>query len=238
MTADIAVVVTVHEEGRLAHATFASIARAVTRFAAAGGVAEVAVVEARADAATRLYLDEHCPRDWVRTVCDGDLSAARNLGIAATRAPVVALIDGDDLWSADWLVQVRAAVLTAPGDVHHPEVTIFFGAYYGVTLLQPFEQALSDAFALLEATPFPSTAVAARAVFEACPFKSLGDEEGFGYRDRHWHCETVASGIAHRPVPGSFYFRRAKTGEESLSQREQKVGQRLPASRLFDWPGP
>lgn len=58
-------------------------------------------------------------------------------------------------------------------------------------------------------------------------------KRGFGYEDWHFNCETLASGIQHRPVPGTAHFIRRKPGG-SQSQSTIRTRGLMPPSRLFD----
>jgi glycosyltransferase involved in cell wall biosynthesis len=64
----------------------------------------VAVGEFSADPRIRLL---HTPH--------GGVSVARNHGIAAARAPLIALLDGDDTYEPDYLATMKAAIEAAPG---------------------------------------------------------------------------------------------------------------------------
>jgi GT2 family glycosyltransferase len=54
------------------------------------------------------------PRIRFLATDNGGLSAARNRAIAASRAPLVALLDGDDQYRPDYLERMVAAISTAP----------------------------------------------------------------------------------------------------------------------------
>src|SRR5689334_2008158 len=62
------------------------------------------------------------------TVDFGDAGASRNAGVEEARGTYVALLDGDDLWSKDWLSASFAMTTTDPRSlVLHPEFNLYFG---------------------------------------------------------------------------------------------------------------
>lgn len=112
MTSDIAVVVTAFDQGDLVREAVLSV-RAQTR-----RPAEVVVVDdGSTDPASRAVLAEVAAAGLARvlSVPNGGVSAARNAGIAATSAPLVAVLDGDDRWEPDFLA--RTAHLLADPEV-------------------------------------------------------------------------------------------------------------------------
>ncbi|MGN6122987.1 MAG: glycosyltransferase family 2 protein, partial [Sphingomonas oligoaromativorans] len=54
------------------------------------------------------------PRIRFLATGNGGLSAARNRAIAASRAPLIALLDGDDQYRPDYLERMVAAIRAAP----------------------------------------------------------------------------------------------------------------------------
>lgn len=132
MTCDIAVVVTAHDQGDLVREAVGS-ALAQTR-----RPAEVVVVDdGSADAGSRRVLDELAADGRARVLRrpNGGVAAARNAGIAATSAPWVAVLDGDDRWEPDFLVRT-AALLDDPDVVAASSWLRMHGVAAGVVRAQ------------------------------------------------------------------------------------------------------
>ena len=100
-SSDTAVVITCYEQGHTLPETVESA------FAQTAPPAEVIVVDdGSRDALTRQLLDwfeRHEPRARVLRAEHGGPASARNAGIAATSAPFVVLLDGDDLFEPSYL---------------------------------------------------------------------------------------------------------------------------------------
>lgn len=85
--------------------------------------AEVVVVDDGSDDGTADMVRNRYPTIKVLARPRAGVCAARNAGVAATTAPLIAFCDSDDLWTADHLA-VRAALFD-----RHPEVDFSFGDF-------------------------------------------------------------------------------------------------------------
>ncbi|MFX5972560.1 glycosyltransferase family A protein, partial [Acinetobacter baumannii] len=57
----------------------------------------------------------------------GDIASARNAGIEASSGNYISLLDGDDIWCENWLVDChRLSEKTSYKNIFRPEVVITF----------------------------------------------------------------------------------------------------------------
>ncbi|MCR2824013.1 glycosyltransferase [Microbacterium sp. zg.Y909] len=214
--ADIAIIVTVHHEGRFLVPTLRSLGRCIVE--AAPARVEVVIVGDRIDEATRSAVDQAlrsgalsaAERVEVIDVDHGDLSLARNDGIARSQASAVGVLDADNLPSGNWLAHAHA-LLSAQDvpSVVHPELVVTFGAKREVW---PLISSVSPQFQrgwLAWFNPWDAFVLADRRVFERYPYRPSPPGGGFGPEDWAWNCDTLAGDVPHVVAAGTTLFYRA-----------------------------
>jgi len=236
MTVDISCVVTFHSEGLLAHKTLASIARAIRYASDASINVELVVVADRASHETVSYL-ERCK--WLPAGTrilhaeHGDPGLARNEGIQAACGKYVAILDGDDLYSQDWLLEALRLNRTNPSFVVHPDYNIYFGAERTISRHPDQRDASFRSWQLLTENAWTALCFARRQVFIDKPYAPTPPSSGFGYEDWHWNCDAIAAGLVHVVAPGTAHFIRLKlSGSRNAEALEQS--RVIRHSTLFD----
>lgn len=228
MKPEIAVVVTAHAEGRILVPTLRCVAAASSRARESGLRVEVVVVLDRADAETQRIVDIHLEQELgahasVRriTVDNGDLGMSRNDGIAATDAPFVTVLDGDNLISQDWLVSgMRVLAEHGPDAVAHPELIVSFGGRRTLWRLEASNDPQFRPELLATVNPWDACAMASREVFEQVPYLRLRPGEGYGPEDWSWNLETLERGMRHIIVARSVMFYRVRSGSLLAAHRD------------------
>lgn len=130
---DVSLLITFHGEGVLAHSTLNSIERC-RRYAEAAGITTeyVWVLDAINDETRQVLMAHPAAGGNVRIVevAHRDLGASRNSGIDAARGETVAILDGDDYFSTNWIERAWF-YLKEYGDqaILHPEFVVNFGAH-------------------------------------------------------------------------------------------------------------
>ena len=234
---DISAIVTFHREGRLAHVSINSIARTCDAIEETGVTVETVMVLDRADDLTRSFVLNHPAKkrqDRILEVNCGDLSTSRNEAIARSVGACIAIFDGDDLYSRNWLLQAFACRQRDGGrHIYHPEVIVSFDAIqrYNFEVDQRSDQ--FDVKNLLMTNYWCSCAFSDRQTFLDHPYVPKdGVDCGFGFEDWHWNCETVAAGIEHRVVPETaIFYRRKRSG--SLGAADHQAFRIIRPTRLF-----
>lgn len=228
---DVTLLITFHAEGILAHSTLNCIERCREYAENAGISTEYVWVLGSCNEETKAVVLSHpAYHAKVKIVeVDQDLGESRNSGIAVASGKAVAILDGDDYYSTNWLERAWY-YLKEYGDktIIHPEYVVSFGAH--AAYARQTEE--YDKETLLMSNCWTSWAFALRSTFEHYPYaKTSPLETGFGYEDWHWNCETTAHGFKHCLAPETVGFYRRKTS--SLVTTTSNTKAIIPPTHLF-----
>lgn len=219
---DISIILTAHREGLLAGATGRSAQAAMYHAAQAGLTCETIVVLDRADILTGQILREifGTRARFVETDY-GDPGQARNQGVDEAQGICSAFLDGDDLWSENWLSAAWTLSAQRPDAVFHSACNLVFGQrrllfWHADSETELCERAYMSWLNYWDAMSFSRTRL-----YRDFPFKANDLKQGFGHEDWHWNAVTLAQGIAHKPVPGTMHFKRAR--QDSQMSRVARV---------------
>ncbi len=211
---DVSAVLTAHREGLLMGPSLRSFAAAIAHARTSGLTVEALITLDRPNQETRDMVAELEDPDWRVIELDlGCCGLSRNKAMGVTSGRYLGFLDGDDLWSENWLTEAFAMCVLSPVPlVAHSELNVTFGGARALWLhadsLDPdFDPAVLQVGNLWDSLAFTSRAVLART-----PYRFNDLKAGFGYEDWHWNCETLAAGVAHRPVPGTVHFKRRRAG--------------------------
>lgn len=233
---DVSLLVTFHREGMLAHSTLNSIERCRKYAEAAGISTEFIWVLDDINDQTREVLNAHpaaASNVRIVEVAHRDRGQSRNSGIEAARGTAVAIFDGDDYFSTNWIERAWHQLQEYGAQaILHPEIVIRFGAQstYGWQLDQTGPYFKQDG--LLTNNFWTSGTCAKRSVYLECPYQDTRPlQSGFGFEDWHWNCEVIAAGYQHRLAPATVGFYRRKTS--SLRNSTIAMDAIVPFTRLF-----
>lgn len=234
----ISAVITFHRERELVTATLHAVERMRCYAEARGLRVELVMTLDGGDGQTEAAILAHPALrdgDVLHHVNLLDLSLCRNYAIAHARGEFVAILDGDDLFSENWLVEaVHDIVQHGPSTITHPQWMIAFGTWnaYWEQLDQTDPRFLPET--LMSFNHWNACTIARRDVFAVCPYVvARVGKSGFGFEDWHWNCETIARSYIHRVVPHTFRLERRKA-EGSLNLAHQSHAAILRPSSFFD----
>lgn len=235
---DLTLVLTVHDEGIMAVVSARSLLAARAEATAAGLTSQVILVMDRPTAATRRalapFIREEAPR--VIETDFGDQGQARNAAVDAAEGAYVAFLDGDDLWSHNWLVAAHATCTADPGRViAHPEVNWFFDGRAGAIFPPDMRDADFDPALLRSLNVYDALCMAPVAAHRDFPFGTRDVKGGFAVEDWHWACETINAGYQRHVAPGTIIFKRDRPGSRNAEARANRVTIRDTALMRFDW---
>lgn len=234
----ISAVLTFHRERQMAAATLHAVER-MRRFAEARGLrVQLVMTLDGGDNETEQVITAHPSirdGDELHHVQLFDLSLCRNYAVEHARGEFIAVLDGDDLFSENWLAEAVACVVEhGISAIAHPRLMIAFGTWnaYWEQLDQTDPRFLTET--LMSLNHWNACSVARREVFTRCPYVvARVGESGFGFEDWHWNCETIAHGYVHHAVADTFRLERRKA-EGSLNMAHQSHAAILRPSAFFD----
>jgi glycosyltransferase involved in cell wall biosynthesis len=234
---DVSLLITFHNEGLLAHSTLNSIERCRKYAEAAGITTEYVWVLDAVNDETREVLMAHplaSGNVQIVQVAHRDPGASRNYGIQKARGTAVAILDGDDYYSTNWIERAWFHLKQFGGQaILHPEFVVNFGAHSAYCWQVDQAAQYFERDGLLMNNFWTSWTFAKRTVYLQCPYSVTRPiETGFGYEDWHWNCETIAAGYEHRLAWGTVGFYRRKK-ESSLVTATTASGAIIPPTRLF-----
>lgn len=167
----------------------------------------------------------------------GNPGEARNFLVEKSTGEFVAILDGDDLWSENWLVSALKKAVLSPNTIFHPEVAFYF---YESDLDLPFARGASP-FARSHFVVYQdgntsnsehlskllnfwtAHCLASRATFKATPYKPNNRSLALGIEDWSWNIATIGKGIKHESVPETVHCIRVKK-QGSLNALNNSVG--------------
>lgn len=215
---DISVVITAHREGVLVGATIRSALAAITK--ATDLSCEVLTVLDRCDDLTRDIVTSSLADMLLIETDMGDPGLARNAGINAAKGQFITFLDGDDLWSENWLEAAYALGRERPDAVLHSHCNMVFGQERNLWWHIDSEGALYDPDYMLWANHWDAMSFASADIYRRLPFRANDLKGGFGHEDWHWNVQTLRAGIAHKPVPGTMHFKRRRSGSQMAKVAE------------------
>jgi glycosyltransferase involved in cell wall biosynthesis len=212
---DITAVLIARDEGPRIGVALHSLLDSARGARDAGLDVEQVVVLADASAGTRWALDG-VETHGVRLLTvdhggSGDPGAVRNAAAAAATGEYVALLDGDSVWSENWLAAAHALCATEPGRlIAHPEIHWFFEQGRELYFPPDQDEPGFDPAVLRFGNCWDAQAMASASVYRDVPFAEIGGPAVPGQPDWDWSTATLAAGLRHRVVPETVNFRRRR----------------------------
>jgi hypothetical protein len=197
---DITVITNCAGLGRFAHASMRSTGAAIGEATNAGLAIEWILAANAESQPTVEYLAHHQPANSRQLLTEGDI---REKAISQAQGTYLAIIDGNDLISRNWLTASRALAQREPGsNVFHPAAIIRYGAAPSLYLTLDQQSREFSHELLFAHSIWPSTALALRDVFINPPFPYVPRTPDSS--TWQWNRATVDTGIIHRVVPDTF----------------------------------
>ncbi len=212
---NISVIITAHREGVIAGVTAKSAQAALLLTVAAGLTHEVIVVLDRADPVTAATLRSAFGETAQFLETDeGDPGAARNRGIEIAGGLCATFLDGDDLWSENWLIEAWRLIERRPDVVAHSACNLVFGERRLLWWHVDSESELCDPDYLGWMNYWDAMSFARVDLYRRFPFRRNNMPLGFAHEDWHWSAWTLREGVQHKPVPRTMHFKRGRTGSQ------------------------
>jgi glycosyltransferase involved in cell wall biosynthesis len=234
---DITAILTAHREGALAGPSIRSLSDAVAAARAEGIDVEVGIALDAPDGTTRLMVADLPARGWwVEEYGFKDQGKARNAAVSRSRGRYVAFLDGDDLWSENWLVQAYALAETDPGRIiAHPEVDWFFENSDNLFFHLDQTDPLFDPAFLRFQNYWDAMCLAPVAAYREHPYVERDVKAGFAYEDWSWSIETYDAGYVHRVVEDTIHFKRRRKASQNIEASTNKVLTRMAPLFTYEY---
>lgn len=229
---DVTVLMTAHKERTLAHHTLRALRRCVQHALENDVTVEVVVVLDSPDRATEDFMAEAMgPQGYFTGLCEATLiptqvrspGLARNIGVVAASSRYVAVVDADNLPTANWLTEgVRVLARTNGQAIVHPEYIITFDKRSEIWPQWSDDDERFNLANLYDCNYWDTVCIAHREVFERFPYSATGPN-GFGYEDWHFYANTLAAGIPHLTAAETAYFYRIKRYGSVFSEQSAQA---------------
>jgi len=214
-TVDLSVVVTVHSETLVCGPTMDSAERAVAAARAAGHTVQPIIALDNPTDATSDYFDQQGFDDWERRLMhEGDPGRVRNAIVPETAGRFTAFLDGDDLFSENWLADgvtlLKEAEAQGSRVIAHPELNVIFdgGTQLNHNLGQ--DSPLFTPHFLYVRNCYDTLCLTPRDAHLAVPYGKRDIAHGISREDWQFGVETMARGWRHVIVPDTIIFKRRR----------------------------
>lgn len=237
---DITAILTAHAEGTTVGVSFRSMLAAVRVATEAGLDVEKLVVLDEPDEATREMLAEVDTQGArLLEVSYGDQAPVRNHAVRESRGRFIAFLDGDDLWTENWLVAAHALCAAEPRTIVHPYADWVFGESRFLSLPPDQTNPQFDPATLRVTNAWDALCLAPREAYLDHPFQARDLAHGYAFEDWLWNLETVQAGYVHRVVPDTIHFKRSRPGSQfRLASTNQSMTHPAPLQDyawLHEW---
>lgn len=236
---DISAILTAHREGPMAGPSLRSFLAAVNAARESGIDTEMLVLLDNPDDSTRLVFADAASSGIRLTELDfRDQGKVRNHAVTLANGRFIAFLDGDDLWSENWLVAAYKACrapVDGAGVIAHPETDWFFEGSSNVFFHADQEDPSFRPEMLRFANYWDALCMAPRSAYVDHPFDDRDVEGGLAYEDWHWNCETLDAGYVHRVVPDTIHFKRRRKESQTIKASSQKCLTPPSSLLLYSW---
>lgn len=215
-TIDISLLIFFHHEGLIAIPSLKSALQAKAFAKEYNITVEIIVLLDCPSQDTKLVIKKYENKiNKIQEVTCANPGTARSLGIKMTKGRYVALLDGDDLISKNWLFEAYLLAKKHNQVIIHPEVNLYFGSSPFIFRHQP-QHELKTKFFLFEGNPWTSLSFAKRSIYIKFPYRA----SAYGHEDWQWNCDTLGHGIDHIIAKNTVHFiRQKRIGSEMLGTR-------------------
>lgn len=226
---DISIIVTFHHEGAIAYKTLQNISQLVAPLQQQKISYEILLHIDNGNPETTGYLDRYAQNPNVKIYKNsfGNPSDSRNFCVQHARGRYVAIIDGDDIISDNWVIDGYHILETSESPlVLHTEADITFGnddpEGPRVWVMSDARSDRKDIAYIFTRNRWSAGIILPRDVALKFPYRRA--QNGFGYEDWTFNMDTRYAGILHKVVPKSVKFYRVRKGSTySLHTSENTI---------------
>jgi len=220
----VSAILTTHGEGALASVSYKSM-QAACHYARQEGIeTQQMIVLDRPTVETRRVFENLDDGTMVLETDFGDQGLVRNAAIEQCAGKYVAFLDGDDLWSENWLYEAAEFLKEHPDTtIAHPEFSWFFGGVSSVLVTIDQEDPLFAEDFLRFANYWDAMCMTHRSTYANHPYCQRRIKDGFAFEDWHWNCQTYESGCVHKVVKDTIHFKRRRTRSQTIANPSLRI---------------
>lgn len=168
---------------------------------------------------------------------NGDPGQSRIKAIELARNELIALLDGDDLWSENWLKKAYDQIsftkeLTET--VFHPEYNLIFGGSECLVRQGNPQDPFFDPQFLRIGNYWDALCIAHKDIFTSFPYQKNDLDKGYAHEDYLWGCETYLAGIKHVLIKDTVHFKRRRKGSVSVMAESKGVKPRVTKINRYE----
>ena len=223
---DLTVALTLHSETVMAGPTMTSADIAIKAAEAAGIKVEKLIGFDTASEACVEYFSAPAFAEWNKIHFEfRDQGKTRNALVQNAQGTNLAFLDGDDLFSENWLVGAMECLRGAsnPKSIVHPELNWIFDASAAI-LAKPAQDApLFSPHYFMVANYYDALCLAPRETWLELPYADRAIAEGYAYEDWQWAIETMAAGWNHIVAKDTIIFKRRRDASQTIESSVKKA---------------
>lgn len=234
---ELSIIATFHNEGIVAHKTILNIFQLVEPLKKKHINYEIILHIDKGDPDTLDYIQRYSDNSRVRIFKNsfGDPAESRNFCIPHAKGEYIAIFDGDDIMSKNWLIDGYRMLKDSPEPlVLHAEYSITFGEREDPHIWHMSDSRSDDedTISMFTRNRWSAGVMMPKKVAAEFPYKK--DTNGFGYEDWVFNMDTRHAGIKHKIVPSSVQFYRLRNNSTYCAHSFESVV--TPYSEMFNTP--
>ena len=230
----ISVVITAHREQHCLWMSLKSIFLMVQALSSEQISSELILVADDVDKETKNIID--CAKDQITSViyCNNkDPALSRNTGINEAKGELVAVLDGDDLYSKNWLVDSYSFFKKSKNKkiCLHPQYNLVFrdfdmrfcdDIYWWKHIDQDSGQFSS--INMMISNHWQANCIFPKSMIDKVSYVPTIHDKGIGYEDWAFNCDVISAGYIHKTVPGTSHLLRIKScGSRNQAATDQAL---------------